>query len=61
MAQGLSMANGELRPGLVVYDLEESYNTAHMKTRINIDCAMVIRNPRKAARLYNVTKANFTA
>jgi hypothetical protein len=61
MAQGLSMANGELRPGLVVYDLEESYNTAHMKTRINIDCAMVIKNPRKAARLYNVTKANFTA
>jgi len=32
-----------------------------MKTRINIDCAMVIRNPRRAARLYNVTKANFTA
>jgi hypothetical protein len=61
MAQGLSMANGELRPGLVVYDLEESYNTAHMKTRINIDCAMVIRNPRKAARLYNVTNASFTA
>ena len=61
MAQGLSMANGELRPGLVVYDLKESDNTPHMKTRINIDCAMVIRNPRKAARLYNVTKANFTA
>lgn len=61
MAQGLSMANGELRPGLVVYDVGESYNTTHMKTRINIDCAMVIKNPRKAARLYNVTKANFTA
>lgn len=61
MAQGLSMANGELRPGLVVYDAGESYDTTHMKTRINIDCAMVIKNPRKAARLYNVTKANFTA
>jgi hypothetical protein len=61
MAQGRSMANGELRPGLVVYDVGESYNSTHMKTRINIDCAMVIKNPRKAARLYNVTKANFTA
>ena len=61
MAQGLSMADGELRPGLVVYDVGESYNTTHMKTRINIDCAMVVKNPRKAARLYNVTKASFTA
>jgi hypothetical protein len=61
MAQGLSMANGELRPGLVVYDAGESYDTTHMKTRINIDTALVVKNPRKAARLYNVTKANFTA
>ena len=61
MAQGLSMANGQLRPGLVVYDAGESYDTTHMKTRINIDTALVVKNPRKAARLYNVTKANFTA
>jgi hypothetical protein len=61
MAQGLSMVNGELQPGLVVYDVGESYATTHFKTRINIDCAAVIKNPRKAARLYNVTKANFAA
>lgn len=61
MAQGLSMANGELQPGLVVYDVGEAYATTHFKTRINIDCAAVIKNPRKAARLYNVTKANFAA
>lgn len=61
MAQGLSMVNGELQPGLVVYDVGESYASTHYKTRINIDCAAVIKNPRKAARLYNVTKANFTA
>ena len=61
MAQGPSMANGELRPGLVVYDVGESYYTTHKKTRINIDTALVIKNPRKAARLYNVTKALFTA
>lgn len=61
MAQGKSMVNGELRDGLVVYDVGESYGTVHMKTRINIDCAAVIKNPRKAARLYNVTKAAFTA
>lgn len=61
MAQGQSMVNGELQPGLVVYDVGESYATTHFKTRINIDCAAVIKNPRKAARLYNVTKANFVA
>lgn len=61
MAQGQSMVNGELQPGLVVYDVGESYATTHYKTRINIDCAAVIKNPRKAARLYNVTKANFVA
>lgn len=61
MAQGKSMADGELRDGLVVYDIGESYATTHMKTRINIDCAAVIKNPRKAARLYNVTKDSFTA
>jgi hypothetical protein len=61
MAQGKSMANGELKDGLVIYDIGESYATAHMKTRINIDCALVVKNPRKAARLYNVTKANFAA
>lgn len=61
MAQGQSMVNGELQPGLVVYDVGESYTTTHYKTRINIDCAAVIKNPRKAARLYNVTRANFTA
>ena len=61
MAQGLSQVNGELQPGLVAYDVGESYATTHFKTRINIDCAAVIKNPRKAARLYNVTKANFAA
>jgi hypothetical protein len=61
MAQGLSMVNGELQPGLVVYDVGESYQTTHFKTRISIDCALVVKNPRKAARLYNVTKANFAA
>lgn len=61
MAQGKSMADGQLKDGLVVYDVGESYGTTHMKTRINIDCAAVIKNPRKAARLYNVTKAAFTA
>lgn len=61
MAQGQSMVNGELQSGLVVYDVGESYNTTHYKTRINLDCAAVIKNPRRAARLYNVTKANFTA
>jgi hypothetical protein len=61
MAQGQSMVNGELRPGLVTYDVGESYATTHFKTRINLDCAAVIKNPRKAARLYNVTKASFAA
>ncbi|MBU6250967.1 MAG: hypothetical protein KGO47_07375 [Cyanobacteria bacterium REEB417] len=61
MAQGQSMVNGELQPGLVVYDVGESFTSTHYLTRINLDCAAVIKNPRKAARLYNVTKANFAA
>ena len=60
--QGISL-DGENNPveGLAVWDVGESYSTTHIKTRINLHAAMVIKNPRSAARLYNITNAAIVA
>ncbi len=52
---------GNPQPGLVVYDVGESFATPTRLTRISWHAAMVIENKRAAARLYNITNAAITA
>lgn len=60
--QGYSLdGNNNRVPGIATWDVGEAYNSTHFKTRINLHAAMVIKNPRSAARLYNVTKASIVA
>lgn len=60
--QGPSLdAQRNPQPGLVVYDVGESFNTPTLLTRISWHVAMVIENKRSAARLYNITNAAITA
>lgn len=60
--QGPSLdAQKNPQPGLVVYDVGESFQTPTLLTRISWHVAMVIENKRSAARLYNITNAAITA
>lgn len=60
--QGPSLdAGGNPQPGLVIYDVGESFNTPTRLTRISWHAAMVVENKRAAARLYNITNAAITA
>lgn len=60
--QGPSLnETGNPQPGLVVYDVGESFSTPTRLTRIGWNVAMVIENKRSAARLFNITNAPITA
>lgn len=60
--QGPSLdQGGNPQPGLVIYDVGESFSTPTRLTRISWHAAMVIENKRAAARLYNITNAAITA